>query len=80
MKSVRPVFASYGVSYLQMRSVGAHSTSGRKEGRKEGRKGRGGQIQYENMYLCKLLNKETVCCIHGETLMTELYMYILNFY
>ena len=29
MKAVRPVIASNGVPYLQMRSVGSHSTSGR---------------------------------------------------
>ena len=35
--AVRPVIASNGVSFLQMRSVGSHSTSGRdKEGNKEG--------------------------------------------
>ena len=33
MKAVRPVIASKAVPYLQMRSVGSHSTSGReKEG------------------------------------------------
>ena len=33
---VRPVIASNGVSFLQMRSVGSHSTSGMKrEGKKE---------------------------------------------
>jgi hypothetical protein len=36
MKAVRPVITSNGVPYLQMRSVGSHSTSGReKEGKKE---------------------------------------------
>jgi hypothetical protein len=36
MKAVKPVIASNGVHYLQMRLVGSHSTSGRKkEGRKE---------------------------------------------
>ena len=34
--AVRPVIASNGVNFLQMRSVGSHSTSGReKEGNKE---------------------------------------------
>ena len=34
--AVRPVIASNGVHFLQMRSVGSHSTSGReKEGNKE---------------------------------------------
>ena len=34
--AVRPVIASNGVSYLQMRSVGSHRTSGRgKKGNKE---------------------------------------------
>ena len=34
---VRPVIASKGVPFLQMKSVGSHSTSGReKEGRREG--------------------------------------------
>ena len=28
MKAVRPIIASNGVPYLQMRSVGTHSTSG----------------------------------------------------
>ena len=33
---MQPVIASNGVSYLQMRSVGSHNTSGReKEGNKE---------------------------------------------
>ena len=32
MKAVRSVIASNGVPYLQMRSLGSHSTSGRKEG------------------------------------------------
>ena len=54
MKAVRPVIASNGVPYPQMKSVGSHSTSGReKEGKKtrtgwflvvnekEGRRGRG---------------------------------------
>ena len=37
MKSVQPVIASNGVPFLQMRSVGSHSTSGREEeGNKEG--------------------------------------------
>ena len=31
IKAVRPVIASNGVPYLQMRSVGSHSTSGRKK-------------------------------------------------
>ena len=36
MKAVRPVIASNGVPYLQMRSVGSLSTSGReKDGKKE---------------------------------------------
>ena len=36
MKAVRPVIASNGVPYLQMRSVGSYNTSGReKEGMKE---------------------------------------------
>ena len=36
MKAVRPVVASTGAPSLQMRSVGSHSTSGRKkEGYKE---------------------------------------------
>ena len=36
MKSVRPVIASNGVSYLQMISVGSHSTPEReKEGKDE---------------------------------------------
>ena len=35
--SVRPVIASNGVPFLQMRSVGSHSKSGReKEGNKDG--------------------------------------------
>ena len=39
--AVRPVIASNGVTFLQMRSVGSHSTSGKeKEGKKE-RIGRG---------------------------------------
>ena len=34
---VRPVIASNGVHFLQMKSVGSHSTSGReKEGKREG--------------------------------------------
>ena len=34
---MRPVIASNGVPFLQIRSVGSHSTSGRgKEGKKEG--------------------------------------------
>ena len=34
--AVRPVIASNGVPFLQMRSVGSHSTSGReKEGKNE---------------------------------------------
>ena len=41
MKVVRPFIASNGVPYIQMRSVGSHSTSGReKNGRTEGRKER----------------------------------------
>ena len=36
LKAVRPVIASNGVPFLQMRSVGSHSMSGReKEGNKE---------------------------------------------
>ena len=36
MKAVWPLIASNGVPYLQMRSVGSHSTSGReKEGNKD---------------------------------------------
>ena len=45
--AMRPVIASNGVPYLQMRSVGSHSTSGReKEGIKErtGNKGGAGGI------------------------------------
>ena len=35
MKSMRPVIASNGIPYLQMRSIGPHSTPGReKEGKK----------------------------------------------
>jgi hypothetical protein len=38
MKTVRPVIASNGIPYLQMRSVGSHSTSGmEKDGEKKGR-------------------------------------------
>ena len=37
LETVRPVIASNGVPFLQIRSVGTHSTSGReKEGKKEG--------------------------------------------
>ena len=37
MKVVRPVIASNGATFLQMRSVGSHSTPGReKEGNKKG--------------------------------------------
>ena len=35
MKAARPVITSTGVTYLQMRSVGSHSTSVKSEGRKE---------------------------------------------
>ena len=36
MKAVQPIIASNGITYLQMRSVGSHSTSGiEKEGKKE---------------------------------------------
>ena len=36
MKAMRPVIASNEVPYIQMRSVGSHSTSGmKKEGTKE---------------------------------------------
>ena len=38
MKNVRPVIASNEVPYLQMRSVGSHSRSGREnKGKKEGK-------------------------------------------
>jgi hypothetical protein len=45
MNSLRLIIASNGVTYLQLRSVGSHSTStrekeGRKKGRKEGREER----------------------------------------
>ena len=41
MKDVRSVNASNGVCYLQTRSIGSHSTSGReKEGKKERKKER----------------------------------------
>ena len=43
MNAMRSVIASNGVTFLQMRSVGSHSTSGReKEGNKE-RTGQGTQ-------------------------------------
>ena len=36
MKDVRPVISSNGVPFVQIKSVGSHSTSGReKEGKKE---------------------------------------------
>ena len=48
MKAVRPVIGSNGVSYIQMRSVGSHSTSGKErerdgEGKKEERDWDNGQ-------------------------------------
>jgi hypothetical protein len=39
MKAVRSVIASYGVAYLQMRSVGSHSRSGREKEEKKERSG-----------------------------------------
>ena len=41
--AVRPVIASNWVPFLQLMSVGSHSTSGREKGRKEG-KDRVGQL------------------------------------
>ena len=46
MKAVRPVIASYGVPFLQMRSVGQLSTSGREN---EGNKERTGWNGSENL-------------------------------
>jgi hypothetical protein len=39
MKAVRPVIASNGIPFLQMMSVGLHSTSGREKERKMKRTG-----------------------------------------
>ena len=36
MKALRPIIASNGVSYLQMRSLGSHSTSEMEKERKDG--------------------------------------------
>ena len=36
MKALRSVIASNGVPYLQMKSVGLHSTSGRRKERRKG--------------------------------------------
>ena len=47
MKAVRPVF-SYGVPYLQMSSVGSHSSSGRKKkGKKERTRSYKGHNDYD---------------------------------
>ena len=61
MKTVRPVIAlnGVGVFYLQMSSVGSHSTSGRE---KKGKKERsGGYIVKFNMVLSELSAKT---CFH----------------
>ena len=41
MKILRPIIASNEVPYLQMTSVGSHSTSGREKEGKKGRTGKG---------------------------------------
>ena len=53
MKAVRPVFASNGIHFLQMRSVGSDSTSGmEKEGNKERTGRRDKKAMYSAEFLC----------------------------
>ena len=42
MMAVKPVITLNVVSYLQIRSVGSHSTSGREKEGKEGKEGKDG--------------------------------------
>ena len=55
MKAVRPIIASNGVPYLQMRSVASYTTSGRE---KEGNKERTGQGTPLDSVDCGMLFEE----------------------
>ena len=62
MKVVRPVIASNGVSYLQLKLVGSHSTSGREKERED-------EQNISNTVLCaglqreKPMSRRPYCCI-----------------
>ena len=76
MKAVRPVIAANGVPYLQMRSIGSHSTSGRE---KEGKKERTGKSRSNIRGRKRRRRRRSVClCVTAEDRGKKVISYIME--